>query len=297
MVAAPASPHGRAAPDAAVALRWHPGITYWLIARHGPSPIAAPASAPIRCDRPGRLIHAIREAVINLRREQLRTDTRLHPDDLDRLRGLLLARIQGGRACRRTLSVWADSVLTRHLDHLDSARCRLLELVTDATRLHPADRKVARAGALAARQITSAFDFDHMIRIVRSDLLQLTRDAAAASLAASAPLGDPDAFLLQAADEFIDKRYTQPVSLADVAKHVGCTPEHLARRYRARRDQTVVQALHERRLGEAARLLLAHPRRPIPAIAAAAGFRTATQFHRLFTRHLKTTPATYRRQS
>lgn len=103
--------------------------------------------------------------------------------------------------------------------------------------------------------------------------------------------GEP---LLAAVFDVIEARYTEPLSLRDVAAAVGLTPGHLTTTVARRTGRTVQQWITERRMAEARRLL-AGTDLTVEATAAHCGYGDAGYFIRTFKRDHGVTPAQWRR--
>ena len=91
----------------------------------------------------------------------------------------------------------------------------------------------------------------------------------------------------------IDRRFSERLSLAEVAEHVACSRASVARAVRGVTGHTVIELIAERRMREA-RTLLADSDVPIGEIAARVGYPTPGYFHRLFRRVNGTTPQGWR---
>ncbi|MDD7937341.1 AraC family transcriptional regulator [Actinomycetospora lutea] len=94
-------------------------------------------------------------------------------------------------------------------------------------------------------------------------------------------LRDRDEPLLAAVFDVVERRFTEPLSLRDVAAEVGLTPGHVTTVVRRRTGRTVQQWITERRLREARRLLHGTDL-TVNAVAARVGFRDAGYFVRRF---------------
>jgi AraC-like DNA-binding protein len=109
--------------------------------------------------------------------------------------------------------------------------------------------------------------------------------------AAAGPAGDDRRLLIR---RFIHHNHLRTAGLPDLARELGVSPtraghvvrELFGRSYLALRDET--------RLRAAADMLRATTL-PLPAVAAACGFRDPSYFHRVFRRAHGMTPAAYRR--
>jgi transcriptional regulator GlxA family with amidase domain len=89
-------------------------------------------------------------------------------------------------------------------------------------------------------------------------------------------------------------RLREPLTVAAMAAHAGCSERTFARRFRAETGTTPLQWLLRQRVLHARRLLEATDL-PVEHIADAAGFGTATSLRSHFRRALATTPVAYRR--
>jgi AraC-like DNA-binding protein len=101
--------------------------------------------------------------------------------------------------------------------------------------------------------------------------------------------------LLGAVFDVIEARYSEPVSLREVAAAVGVSAGHLTTVVGRRTGRTVQQWLTERRLREARRLLVGTDL-TVAAIATRVGYRDAGYFVRRFRAAHGTTPAQWRDQ-
>jgi len=106
--------------------------------------------------------------------------------------------------------------------------------------------------------------------------------------------GLPDwlAAVLAQVERALEKGLTVP----DLARIGGRTPEHVARTFRRYLQTSPSQYLNERRL-ERARLLLGHTNYPIIDICYRVGFNNLSYFYRLFRRRYGRTPREHRRQA
>ncbi|WP_395295352.1 helix-turn-helix transcriptional regulator [Kitasatospora hibisci] len=99
--------------------------------------------------------------------------------------------------------------------------------------------------------------------------------------------------LLAEVFEVIERRFTEPLSLREVADSIGMTPGHLTTVVRRRTGRTVVGWITERRLTEARRLLTGTDL-PVGEIARRVGLPDAGYFARVFRAGHAVTPREYR---
>ena len=100
--------------------------------------------------------------------------------------------------------------------------------------------------------------------------------------------------LLAAVFDVIEHRFTEPISLAEVAVELALTPGHLTTSVRRRTGRTVQQWLTERRMQEARRLLT-ETDLTVAAIAHRVGYLDVSYFIRRFRAEHQITPALWRR--
>jgi AraC-like DNA-binding protein len=100
---------------------------------------------------------------------------------------------------------------------------------------------------------------------------------------------------LHLARDYIDATCAGPLTLADLARTAGLSPNHLLRTFRQLFHQTPYQYVTTRRLELAGRLL-AETERPISEICLAVGFESLGSFSWLFRRKVGVAPSEYRRQ-
>lgn len=94
--------------------------------------------------------------------------------------------------------------------------------------------------------------------------------------------------------EMLDDRFTEDLSIADIARGVGVHPVHLARAFRRHFRCTPGEFARYRRLERAA-ALLARSRQPLADIALSCGFADQSHLTRAFAHGLGVAPAEYRR--
>lgn len=120
-------------------------------------------------------------------------------------------------------------------------------------------------------------------------------------LVAAARLSTDVADQLRAADEpllaavfdVIERRYHEPISLADVAAEVALTAGHLTTVVRRKTGRTVQQWLTQRRMRQA-RLLLTETDLTVAAISRRVGYPDASYFIKRFRADHQVTPAQWR---
>jgi AraC family transcriptional regulator len=98
---------------------------------------------------------------------------------------------------------------------------------------------------------------------------------------------------LQQARELLHDRFTERLTLAELARDVGVHPVHLAQAFHKSYQCTVGDYVRQLRI-EYARHELAASETPIIQIALAAGFCDQSHFTRTFKRHVGVAPSQYR---
>ena len=166
-----------------------------------------------------------------------------------------------------------DSVPHRLARHRDGVplRSRTLELMFDALQADLAEG--SPAGPLVGDSLIVAI------------LAQL----AGARQHPAAPLGRAGR---KSAIDLIEARFSQPVTLANLAAEAGVGVRHFSRAFRAATGQSPHQYLLQRRV-EYAKALIANGL-PLAQVAQQCGFADQSQLTRTFARRVGTTPGRYR---
>lgn len=109
---------------------------------------------------------------------------------------------------------------------------------------------------------------------------------------AEPPTGSP---LVREAENLARSHLSDPaLSVARLAASLGCSADHLSRRFRAERGTTLVAWITDERL-ELAREMLADPRYNVSEVSWACGFAEPSYFIRVFRARTGFTPRTYRK--
>lgn len=111
---------------------------------------------------------------------------------------------------------------------------------------------------------------------------------------ASEPVDGAAPLLAARADTVIRTRFHEELSASTIAAELGCNADYLGRVFRAIHGRTLTEAIHERRMRNATRLL-SEGRERIEDIARLCGFEDCGYFRRLFKRAQGMTPAAFRR--
>ncbi|HZJ79229.1 MAG TPA: AraC family transcriptional regulator [Dysgonamonadaceae bacterium] len=93
--------------------------------------------------------------------------------------------------------------------------------------------------------------------------------------------------------EYINKHYTEQISLDDLAGLIGMTPAALSRFFKLRTGKTVTEYIIDIRLGNATRLLV-NSTNSISEICYDCGFNNLSNFNRIFKRKKECTPTEFR---
>jgi AraC-like DNA-binding protein len=93
--------------------------------------------------------------------------------------------------------------------------------------------------------------------------------------------------------EYIDRHYTRPLTVAELAKSARLSTFHFIRAFRAATGHTPHQYLRARRIARAQELLVTTPM-PVTEVCDAVGFQSLGSFSALFRRLTGETPAQYR---
>lgn len=102
--------------------------------------------------------------------------------------------------------------------------------------------------------------------------------------------------VVAAALHFVSGRLGKPLRLEQIAGAVTVSPRLLQQRFRAGLGRSVSDEIRRLRI-EAAKRMLAEPKRPIHEIAVLCGFKNSDIMGQVFRRELGTTPRQYRKQN
>ncbi len=185
--------------------------------------------------------------------------------------------------------------------HRSGGRCFLVELRPDWTdRLAAADINVE--SPLAADQVEltrtalrlyQEFRYTDKVSPLAVEGLTLEILAAFSRQGEKIPSAHRLPGSLRAARDVIHDRFSETMTLAEIAAQTGLQPVQLMRGFR--KHFQCSPAEYQRRLRvEFASRLLATTVRPLAGIAVAAGFADQAHFSRMFKRHTGLTPAQYR---
>jgi AraC-like DNA-binding protein len=92
---------------------------------------------------------------------------------------------------------------------------------------------------------------------------------------------------------FIMQNYSEPITLEDVAKAAYMTPESFCRYFKKHTGNTFISFLNEIRINEACKKLIAHKFESISAVAYKCGFKSITNFNRVFKSVIGLSPREY----
>ncbi|MFI7540321.1 AraC family transcriptional regulator [Actinoplanes sp. NPDC049599] len=159
-------------------------------------------------------------------------------------------------------------------------------------RVPPADRAgwTARFAALDA-ELRARRDGYHEAALAHLTLLLVA--AARLPAAVADQLRSSDEPLLAAVFDVVERRYHEPISLADVAADLALTAGHLTTVVRRKTGRTVQQWITQRRLQQA-RVLLAETDLTVAAISRQVGWPDVSYFIKRFRAEHGTTPAQWR---
>lgn len=100
-------------------------------------------------------------------------------------------------------------------------------------------------------------------------------------------------FHVEKSIKYIDQKLYAQITLNDVAKAVGLTPQYLTTLFRQETGQTLYQYIKQKKIDEA-RMMLLYTGEPITAIASALGFSSSAHFSYAFQSAMGCTPSEFR---
>jgi len=95
-------------------------------------------------------------------------------------------------------------------------------------------------------------------------------------------------------DAYIAAHYREQIGTIDIAAELRYNPDYLERAYRQLTDLSIRDAIHLRRVNEAAAQLLLHGECSVSEIATMCGYHDVNYFRRVFKKAMRTTPNRYR---
>jgi AraC-like DNA-binding protein len=102
--------------------------------------------------------------------------------------------------------------------------------------------------------------------------------------------------VVEQAQQFIQSRYNEPISLVDIAEHTGVSPNYLSGLFSRETGESYIKHLTRVRMEAAARLLSAEKDKNMTEVAAACGFCNVKHFFRVFRLSFGMCPGEYRSQ-
>ncbi|HYI39249.1 MAG TPA: AraC family transcriptional regulator [Allosphingosinicella sp.] len=155
-----------------------------------------------------------------------------------------------------------------------------------------------RAIALALRDPPLRGESRTVYRLAKSiellcETIRLLRDSELAPLAAEGGLSVADTGRLMAARRMIDERWQEKLTLPTIARACGLNRAKLTSGFRDLFGCTIAEALAERRLGQASRMLLTTDH-PVSSVGYANGYLNNASFARAFGRRFGVTPSGFR---
>ncbi len=100
--------------------------------------------------------------------------------------------------------------------------------------------------------------------------------------------------IVEAVHRYIDGEYRAPISTAGIAKALGFNPDYLERVFHDSAHISIIDALHQKRIGMAKAALHTNVRRNINEIAFECGYAEPSYFRRMFKRLTGLTPREFR---
>lgn len=291
-------------------LQLHPGLTYLLTNRPGLAlrrrltSLKLMHSSIETAASPAQLFHAIQQSILSLRRQELhRLEQKDQPADLRQrarqgqpswqseidLQHLLTDQIhRHDPNWTSTAKVWVQLVLHRNPDHLNEVRRKIAQFMADLCGVVDQSPVLSYTYANAMEQLYRTHAYSDFPNVVLSILGDMQLHLQGLGIVQK----HQPASVVQAM-AYIRAQFHTPISLRDVAEHVGVSAPHLARQFKAGTGQSVSAWLHRLRVIHA-RQLLTETQGTVLEIAMDSGFGAVEHFHRVFKMLTGQTPHRYR---
>ncbi len=244
---------------------------------------------PIQMEENRLRIHQQRQIAEAIEDRKKRGDTTTYPFEKERI---LLSHIRSGDpdGARRVLNEMLGAMYLSS-PKLAVLRARAIEMMGYLTRAAVEDSPVMEP--LIERnhrwmeRLIQAKDFEALARVLTSALNDFIEGIYLHGFNRS------NSSVSKALD-FITKNHTKPLSLADVARHVGLSSYRIAHLVKAHTGKTILQIILHARV-QSARSLLENSDKSCTDIAYETGFNDQSYFIKHFKRLTGITPARYRR--
>jgi AraC-like DNA-binding protein len=106
--------------------------------------------------------------------------------------------------------------------------------------------------------------------------------------------GDEQTALAESVQGYIDAHFPEPITTSTIAAALHYNPDYLERVFRARTNASILEALHQKRIGVSRASLHSEPGKNINEIAFECGYADPGYFRRMFKRLTGLTPREFR---
>lgn len=94
--------------------------------------------------------------------------------------------------------------------------------------------------------------------------------------------------------DYMEEHYMEPISLDDLAGHIGLSKEYMCTLFKQSMHQTIMRYLFTIRISRARIYLIQYPEKKVLEIAQMCGFESPSYFGKVFKKEVGTTPENYR---
>lgn len=138
---------------------------------------------------------------------------------------------------------------------------------------------------------SSSFGFELYIK---QSLIQIFYLLVRNSMTTTLPIQNTKSIMIKNVLDYIEKKYSEQISLQDMADYAHISKEYLCRIFRAMSDSSPIEYLNRYRIRQSTKLLI-NTNREISDISTSCGFNNSSYFNKLFLRHIGCTPTEYRK--
>jgi len=131
---------------------------------------------------------------------------------------------------------------------------------------------------------------------IKQGLIQIFHHLVKDSKTTTLPIQNTKSILIKNILDYVEKNYSEQITLQDMADYVHISKEYLCRVFNAMSDTSPIEYLNRYRIRQSTSLLI-HTDKAVSDIALTCGFNNSSYFNKLFLRYIGCTPREYRKKN